>query len=331
MRSKKIILVVLLVILAIPCVQAEDAQEWYTKGQNAALAGNYADALTYYNNALVLEKNYAAAIAGKAAALNGLGKYSDAVALSEQALAIKSSDPNALNARAYGLFKLGRYEESVSAYDNLFNVQTNRVDAYCNQGYAYLMLNRSEAAIQSYERCTAIDPLNLESWNRKGIALMNLGRYEDALKAFDHATSITIKNATVWNNKGLAYVNLEKPQDALQCFNKALGIDPNFTEAKTNKESVMGKQQVYTIYGTSTPAVTISRIGTFYTTPTPVPVSPEITTAGPGVNSEVTTIETVGTTPVQKKTTYSPVSPVAEFGAVIVVSGIVIALNRQKK
>ena len=71
MRSKTIILVVLLAILAIPCVHAEDAQDWYTKGQNAATVGNYADALTYYNNALALDTNYASAMAGKAATLNG--------------------------------------------------------------------------------------------------------------------------------------------------------------------------------------------------------------------------------------------------------------------
>jgi len=34
---------------------------------------------------------------------------------------------------------------------------------------------------------------------------------------------------------------------------------------------------------------------------------------------------------VQKKTTYSPVSPVTALCAIIVVSGIVFALNRQKK
>ena len=90
MRSKIIILVVLFAILAIPAVHAEDAQEWYTKGQNAAIVGNYADALTYYNNALALDKNFASAMAGKAMALNELGNYESAVNLSEQALAIKS-------------------------------------------------------------------------------------------------------------------------------------------------------------------------------------------------------------------------------------------------
>jgi len=169
------------------------------------------------------------------------------------------------------------------------------------------------------------------SWNYKGLAYMGSGKYIQALNSFDAATGITIKNATLWNNKGLAYVQLGKPQDASECFKKALGIDPNFADAMNNKESMVGKLQIINITGTITPVVTISRIGTFYTTATPVPLPTEITTAAPVLTSEVTAIATVGTTTVQKKTTYSPVSPVTAFGAVIVVSAIVFALNRQKK
>ena len=54
MKSKVLVLVLLFILLSIPAVHAEDALDWYTKGQYAVLVGNYADALTYYNNALAL-------------------------------------------------------------------------------------------------------------------------------------------------------------------------------------------------------------------------------------------------------------------------------------
>jgi tetratricopeptide (TPR) repeat protein len=157
---------------------------------------------------------------------------------------------------------------------------------------------------------------------------MNLGKYNDALTAFDRATSITINNATTWNNKGLAYVQLGKPLDASECFKKALGIDPNFADAKKNRDSVSGQLQVVQIKGTITPVPTISRVGTFYTTATPVQQPTEVLTAVP-VTPDVTPVAPVVTTPV-KKTTYSPVSPVTAFGAVIVVSGIVCVLRQRK-
>ena len=115
-----------------------------TKGQYAVMVGNYADALTYYNNALAVDKNYAPALSGKAVALNSLGRYNEAISAADAALAIKSSDQIALNARAFGLLKSGRYAEAVTAYDALFLAGYVRADAYCNQGYAYLMLNKSD-------------------------------------------------------------------------------------------------------------------------------------------------------------------------------------------
>ena len=134
MKSKALFLVFLVILLAIPVVHAEDAIDWYTKGQYALGLGNYADALTNFDRALALDKNYAPALAGKAVALNGQGNFADAIIAADAALALKSSDPTALNARASGLLNTGRYSEAVTAYDTLFSVGFVRSDAYCNQG-----------------------------------------------------------------------------------------------------------------------------------------------------------------------------------------------------
>ncbi len=272
MRSKILILILLFLLLLIPSVPAEDAVEWYTKAQNARTVGDYPAAVTYYNNALELDRNFASAYAGRAVALNMLGKYPDAISSADSALAIKSMDPVALNARALGLFNSGRYEEAIVAYDKLFVVEQNRKDAYCNQAYAYMKLERTESAIGAYDRCTKFDTGNLEAWNYKGMLLLQLKKYDEALAAFDSATIITVRNATVWNNKGVTLLALGKPVDALQCFNKALGIDPDYAEAKANKEAAIGRQQSYNITGEPVVEVTISRLGTYNpasTTPMP--------------------------------------------------------------
>jgi tetratricopeptide (TPR) repeat protein len=329
MRKKAVILILLFMFLVIPVVHAEDAAEWNIKAQNAAAAGNFAEAITYYNNALALDKKSATAMAGKAAALNQLGKYTEAVILSESALAIRSSDPVALNARAFGLFKLQQYDEAVTAYDNLFAVQSNNRDAYCNQGYAYLQVNKSDAAAASYGRCAAMDPLNVDAWNNQGLAYLQGGKYTAALAAFDKATALTVRNAQVWNNKGLAYVALGKPQDALTCFNKALGIDPKFEDAAKNKADVTGKLQLYNSTRTATPTVTISRIGTFYTTAMPVQESTPVITALPETPGE--NVVPVTATTVARRTTYAPISPVMSIGALVVIAGLAVVMQRKKE
>jgi tetratricopeptide (TPR) repeat protein len=327
MRSTILILILLFSLLFVPAVLAEDALDWYTKAQNALTVGDYPLAVTYYNNALQLDKNYASAYAGRAAALNMMERYTEAIDSADSCLAIKSMDPVALNARALGLFRLGRYEEAAAAYDKLFIVIQNRKEAYCNQAYAYMQLNMTDAAIVSYDRCTLLDSQNFEAWNNKGVNLMQAGNYEAALQAFDRATVITIKNATVWNNKGIALVALGKPVDALECFNKALGIDPDYAEAKANKADATGRQQSFNISGTITPEVTISRIGTFYTTMTPQQQSTVIDTRVPGGS---TGAKAEGTTvPVPKKTTYAPLSPLTVLGALAGVAGSIAVMQRK--
>ena len=110
----------------------------------------------------------------------------------------------------------------------------------------------------------------------------------NAIAAFDHGTGVTVTNASLWNNKGVAYLALNRYQDAWEVFNKALGIDPNYTEAQANLAiATSGNGQVVQINGTITPEVTISRIGTLFTTVTPTPVVTEVITEVPGTARSV--------------------------------------------
>ena len=86
---------------------AEDAVDWYMRGENAATTGNYEDAISYYDKAIALDQNYAQPLSGKAYSLNQIGNFTGALDSSQKALAIRQ-DNRALNARAYALFKLQR-------------------------------------------------------------------------------------------------------------------------------------------------------------------------------------------------------------------------------
>jgi len=115
MRPTTLILLLLFLLLIVPAVPAEDVQEWYIKGQNSLTVDDYSAAVTYYNNAIQMDKNHASAYAGRATALNMLGKYHDAIASADSALAIKPMEAVALNARAFAFFRLGQYDDAAAA------------------------------------------------------------------------------------------------------------------------------------------------------------------------------------------------------------------------
>ncbi|MCX6691057.1 MAG: tetratricopeptide repeat protein, partial [Methanoregula sp.] len=302
--AQKILIITLVVTLFVPAVMAEEALDWYMRGENAAITGNYADAIEYYDHAIAVDQKYAQALSGKAYSLNQIGNFTGALDSSQTALAIRQ-DNRALNARAYALFKLQRYDEAVTAYDTLFKVQTNLPEPYCNQGVAYEQMNKSEKAIIAFDTCAHLDPSNIFPWYNKGRALLSLGKPQEALDAFNRCTQITISDAEVWNYKGVAFLELGKYQDALDCFKSALSINPAYDEAKKNSDLAVNRAQVYTIKGSPLPT----------TEPTPVITSPEPVQVVTGITVQanlVATTEMATATPEQTgsgtpaTTTYTP-------------------------
>jgi len=87
---------------------------------------------------------------------------------------------------------------------------------------------------------------------------------------------------------------------------------------------------VGTISETVTPTVTVSRIGTYYTTVTLSPLPTESITP---IITQVpeTEVIPVTTIPVAKKSTYSPVSPFTALAAAFIACGFMLAANRRRK
>jgi tetratricopeptide (TPR) repeat protein len=307
--SAKVGIVILIIFFLVPVVAGEDATEWFTKAQNAALNGDYTDAVTYYNNAVALNPSYDAAYAGEAAALNMLGQYSAALTAANQALAIRSS-PTALKAQADALFYLGQYNDAIGAYTNYTAVVFNQASAYCNLAYSYVQENNSAQALTAYSQCTNLNPSDPLVWDQIGLVDMSLGQYTNALNAFNSATGLTTKNAQIWNDKGEALVALGRYQDALDCFNTALSLNPTYTAAQLNKAAAMGKGQVSVSTYVTTPTEAPWYLGGITpTTATPAPVT---TSTGAVTQTEQmpTTLPTPQQTPVPTRTTFTPLSPV---------------------
>jgi tetratricopeptide (TPR) repeat protein len=319
-----VLFISLLMSISVPAVLAEDSADWYVKAQNTATVGNYALAVQYYNNAISLDNNYAAAYAGKAKVLNQLGRYDEALAAADKALLIKT-DPDALNARAYALFSLTRDNDAVAAYDVFFTVQKNVPDAFCTQGRAYIRLNQTEKAIAAFDRCVMLAPKSLEGWNLKGLALLSLGRYTEALDAFNHCTQITTTNAEVWNNKGLAYAGIEDYPKALDSFKMAINLDPAYDEAKANLEKAYLRKPFFTPAATQKPVITLTTAAPQRTPVTTLPPAIVTTAATPSTPVPSGTPEEM---PQAVKTTYASLSPLSVI--ISLISGILMIVLVQK-
>jgi len=95
----------------------------YYKGMAYLNAGNYTEAIPYFDKALAINPNYSLALNNKGAALDGLGIYNESIAYFDKVLAINPSYTKALYNKGAALSKLGIYNESIAYFDKVLAIQ----------------------------------------------------------------------------------------------------------------------------------------------------------------------------------------------------------------
>jgi tetratricopeptide (TPR) repeat protein len=100
----------------------------YYKGMAYLNAGNYAEAIPYFDKALAINHNYSLTLNNKGAALYGLGIYNESIAYFDKALSVNPYYTTALYNKGAALSKLGIYNESIAYFDKVLAIQpTNAV------------------------------------------------------------------------------------------------------------------------------------------------------------------------------------------------------------
>ena len=131
----------------------KEARDAYNLGQSNDLAGNYEQAIEYYEQAVTLDPAYCDA-------MDNLG----------------------LN-----LKRLGRIEESIDWYLRSINVMPTNDVAYLGLANAYRQLQRYEDAVSAYEKLVDIAPENPEGYFGLGMMYYDAQKYQDSIENLKEA------------------------------------------------------------------------------------------------------------------------------------------------
>ena len=93
------------------------------KGMVYLNAGNYTEAIPYFDKALVINPNYSLALNNKGAALYDLGIYNESIGYFDKALSVNPGYTTALYNKGAALSKLGIYNESIAYFDKVLAIQ----------------------------------------------------------------------------------------------------------------------------------------------------------------------------------------------------------------
>ena len=177
-------------------------------------AGEYADAVAEYTQAIALDPKYAVAYNNRGAAYDDLGKYAEAIADCTQAITLDSKYAVAYYNRGIAYRNLGKYAEAIADYTQAIALDPKYAAAYNNLGYANNHLGKYAEAIADYTQAIVLNPQYAKAYNNRGVAHNYLKQYPAAVEDFTKAIELAPTTAAYYINRAEAYRALGQEDNA---------------------------------------------------------------------------------------------------------------------
>ena len=223
-----------------------NAVAWNNLGMCFVMFRKLDKSVECYNKAISINPKYFVAVRNKKKALKRLGKKKSP--REESVEKIKSRGDHFLQSK--------EWDKALKFYNHLLLENEKDAQAWMGKGHTLLRKGFPNPAQKALERAKELDqalkkdPEFTKLWNeslghrqekteayrKKGDELTRSKDFEKAIQFYQLATKENPTAAKSWNNMGVAYVNLYLYKKALLYFDKALEIDPDYQQAKLNRD-----------------------------------------------------------------------------------------------
>ena len=119
------------------------------------------------------------------------GNYAQALSLFDDILDVEPSNVNALIGKAVAYRRSGKPREAVNCLDLVLGVQPNNASALLNRGNILLEEGELDDALDMFDRLTQLYPNDEAAWAAEGDVLVKMGRDDDALRAYTEALKLS--------------------------------------------------------------------------------------------------------------------------------------------
>ena len=192
-----------------------------------------ASALGWFDGALAVDPEYAAAIAGKCAVyVEGYDEMDDSsfIAKAKSACATALAlNPN-LDIVHTALGDLhsstGQWNDAESSYQKALSIDPSNVESLTGLGTVYMRQKRPAEAEASLRKAVDIHPGDFRAYNHLGAFLFQSGRYEEAVEQFQYVVGLQPDDMNGYGNLGAAYTLLGNFPAAAAAHQKAHDIEP---------------------------------------------------------------------------------------------------------
>lgn len=214
-----------------------DAYVLYRQGLEASRQpismDTIATALGWYDGALAVDPEYAAALAGKCTMyVEAYEEMDDAsfIEKAESACATALSlNPN-LDVVHVALGDLHRFTgdlaDAESFYMRALEIDPSRSEALTGLGIVYARQNRPDEAEASFHKAVDIHPGDAQTYNRLGVFYFETGRFPEAVEQYQYAIALEPNNMNAYTNLAAANMLAGNFASAAIAHQRTLEIEP---------------------------------------------------------------------------------------------------------
>lgn len=188
--------------------------------------------ITLFRHALAVTRDNALANNNLGAALAAAGQRAEALPYYQEAVRIEPGRARYQNNLATALAHAGQRDAAIADYQAAIRIDPQFAEPYNNLGAVFLAQHQIDRAITNLNEAVRLDPENADARNNLGSAFLSAGKPEDALAQYAIALRLNPTNAGTHLNAGLALVKAGKPDDAMVQFSEAVRLNPESAPAR---------------------------------------------------------------------------------------------------
>ena len=164
-----------------------------SRGNDFYFAKDYAQALAAYDEAVMLNPNYAEAYNNRGIVKYELGQYAEAISNYTMAIKLNPQFFFALNNRGNARAALGQFQDAEQDLKAALRLNNNNATIHNNLGSVYYSLKNYDAALDEYTQAIQLNPNFAEAYYNRGAIYYGQKKYLEALA--DIRKSLNLNNA----------------------------------------------------------------------------------------------------------------------------------------
>jgi tetratricopeptide (TPR) repeat protein len=215
--------------------EAGDASAWkkFADGILAGLREDLEGALNLFEEAIVIDPEFAYPWYGKGCALGAQKRYDEALAAFEKASTLDPEYAYPWNGKGNVLREQKRYDEALAAYEKALALDPEFANPWHGKGSVLHNQKRYDEALAAFEKTIALDPEFANPWYGKGVVLHDKKSYDKALAAFEKAIELDPEFASPYYGLGRVHWRQGRPGESAEAFRRAieLGLKSIWEEA----------------------------------------------------------------------------------------------------